>query len=71
MQETPEANGGGQSQSHSRQLVADVRLKAGDIFELLAALPLYAIGWLVGVFVRGLLWLWAALVAGYEVGRHG
>lgn len=31
--------------------------------------PWYALGWLVGFFVRCLLWGVAALVAGYQSGR--
>jgi hypothetical protein len=39
------------------------------VAQLLAALPLYALGWLAGAIVRVSLWTWAALVAGYESGR--
>lgn len=35
----------------------------------LVAAPLYGLGWLVGVLVRCLLWLWAAIVAGYKAGK--
>jgi hypothetical protein len=44
-------------------------VKAADVLELLAAVPLYVLGWLAGAIVRVSLWTWAALVAGYESGR--
>jgi hypothetical protein len=33
-----------------------------------AAAPFYALGWLAGVFVFVVLFVWAALVAGYKAG---
>jgi hypothetical protein len=35
----------------------------------LVSAPLYALGWLAGFLVRCLLWMVAALVAGYKAGR--
>lgn len=40
------------------------------VHDVIAVLP-YAVGWLVGVIVRGLAWLRDAIVAGYEAGRGG
>lgn len=39
-----------------------------DVALFLAALPLFALGWLAGVIVRITLWIVAAIVAGYREG---
>lgn len=31
--------------------------------------PFYALGWLAGLLVRGVLWIVAAMIAGYKQGR--
>lgn len=38
------------------------------ILLLLISAPLYALGWLAGVTVRCVLWVVAAIVAGYKAG---
>lgn len=38
------------------------------VLTLLALIP-YALGWLVGVIVRLVLWMVAAIVAGYKAGK--
>lgn len=38
------------------------------ILTVISALP-YVLGWLVGFVMRGVLWLVAAIVAGYKSGR--
>jgi hypothetical protein len=41
----------------------------GDIALLILSAPLFALGWLAGVTVLCLLWMWAAIVVGYRAGR--
>lgn len=36
----------------------------------LAIAPLFVLGWLAGMIVTIALWVWAALVAGYQAGRY-
>lgn len=45
------------------------RLNFADIVLTVLALIPYALGWLAGAIVRLVLWLIAAIVAGYRAGR--
>lgn len=45
------------------------RLNLADMALMLLALIPYALGWLAGAIVRLVLWLVAAIVAGYKAGK--
>lgn len=36
----------------------------------LVSAPPFVLGWLAGLIVTIVLWIWAALVAGYQAGRY-
>lgn len=62
------ATGGGMiTNIHAELLRVQVDI-SGALLWLLCA-PFYALGWLVGFLVRCVLWMVAALVAGYKAGR--
>ena len=42
-----------------------------DAVQNIIAFPFFAMGWLIGNGVRGLVWLKDAIILGYMDGRHG
>lgn len=48
--------------------IARLQVDVATILLLLVSAPLFALGWLAGVTVRCVLWIVAAIVAGYRSG---
>lgn len=40
-----------------------------SVFEWLVAILPYLLGWILGFFVRTLIWIWASFVVGFRNGR--
>ena len=41
-----------------------------NLIKIIVAIIPWVIGWIIGIVIKGLRWIAAAFVAGYEVGRN-